>query len=185
MQQYYPLAGREITVRKAVPLVIRPAPDGARFSLRIDPDQIAGASEALGLSLPTEIGHLSGDAVRIAVCLGPDEWYLAAPLDAQPAIEHAFARLYAAAPHSLVDIGHRDVGIDIEGPDAVRVLQSAVAFDIEAMPVPSGRRTLFDKVQIILVREAEHRFRIEVWRSFVDHVWGLLRAAAREIELDI
>ncbi|PWJ86284.1 heterotetrameric sarcosine oxidase gamma subunit [Pseudaminobacter salicylatoxidans] len=185
MHEHHPLVGREIAIRKAMPLIVRVAADTARFSLRIDPAEIEKASKAFGLNLPAKIGETAISGEKRAICLGPDEWYLTAPLAEQEAVEQAFADLYATAVHSLVDIGHREVGIEIEGSDAVLALQSALAFDIEAMPVGSGCRTIFDKAQIVLLREAENRFRIEVWRSFADHVWGLLQAAGREIELDI
>jgi sarcosine oxidase subunit gamma len=84
-----------------------------------------------------------------------------------------------------VDLGHREVGIEIDGADAVLALQSAIPFDVEAIAIPSGCRTIFGKVQIVLVREAEHHFRVEVWRTFADRVWGVLQAASREIELSI
>jgi sarcosine oxidase subunit gamma len=185
MHEHHRLLGREIIVRKDLPLLIRAAADRARFSLRIDPAQIAAASKALGLKLPAKIGELAASGEKIALCLGPDEWYLIVPLAAQDAVERASADLYAEVPHGLVDIGHREVAIEIEGADAALALQSAVAFDVEAMPVGSGCRTVFDKAQIVLVRKAVDSFRIDVWRSFADHVWGLLRAAAREIELGI
>jgi sarcosine oxidase subunit gamma len=185
MHEHHPLLGREIIAGKATPLVIRPAADCARFSLRIDSTEIAGASKALGLQLPAKIGELAASGEKIAVCLGPDEWYLILPLAEQDAAERAFADLYAQVPHSLVDIGHREVAIEIEGADAALALQSAIPFDVEAMPAGSGCRTVFDKAQIVLVRKAVDRFRIEVWPSFADHVWGLVRAASREIELGI
>jgi len=119
------------------------------------------------------------------MCLGPDEWYIIVPLAAQDDVQHAFAALYAKVPHSLVDISHREVAIEIEGAGAALALRSAIPFDVDAMPVASGCRTVFDKAQIVFVREATDSFRIEVWRSFADHVWGILRAASREIELDI
>jgi sarcosine oxidase subunit gamma len=185
MHEQHPLLGREIAVRKAMPLAIRPQADTARFSLRIDPSHIAQASGALRLDLPAKIGGVAVSQDNSAVCLGPDEWYLKTSLAGQEAVETAFAALYATAPHSLVNVGHRDVGIEIEGADAALALQSAIPFDVEAMLVLSGCRTIFDKAQIVLVREAENRFRIEVWRSFADHVWGILRVASREIEFDI
>jgi len=185
LHQHHPLVGREIAVNTAVPLVIRPAADTARFSLRIDPAGLAKASEVFGLQLPAKIGDLSRSAEKRAVCLGPDEWYLTAPLTEQAAVEGAFAELYAKVIHSLVDVGHREVGIEIEGSDSVLALQSAVPFDVGSMPVGSGCRTIFDRAQIILLRETQHRFHIEVWRSFADHVWGILQAAGREIELGI
>ncbi|WP_428521516.1 hypothetical protein [Pseudorhodoplanes sp.] len=51
------------------------------------------------------------------------------------------------------------------------------------MPTDAACRTVFDGVQIVLIRHAADRFR--VWCSFADHVWGRLRAASREIELGI
>ena len=185
MYEYHPLSGREIAIQKPAPLTIRAAPDCARFSFRIDPAALGRASEAFGLALPAKIGDAVAADGKIAVCIGPDEWYLIAPSAAQQAVESAFAALYDTVPHSLVDIGHREVGIEIEGADAALALRSAIPFDIEAMPVNTGCRTIFDKAQIVLVRETEQRFRIEVWRSFASHVWGVLTAAGREIELEI
>jgi len=185
MHEHHPLLGREIVTRPATPLVIRAAADCTRFSLRIDPAAVASASEALGLKMPAKIGELASSGERIAMCLGPDEWYIIVPLAAQDDVQHAFAALYAKVPHSLVDISHREVAIEIEGAGAALALRSAIPFDVDAMPVASGCRTVFDKAQIVFVREATDSFRIEVWRSFADHVWGILRAASREIELDI
>jgi sarcosine oxidase subunit gamma len=185
LHEHHPLIGREIAMRHAAPLSIRVAADAARFSLRIDPAGIDGASKAFGLTLPARIGGLSLSGEKRAVCLGPDEWYLMAPLAEQDAVEAAFADLYPSATHSLVDISHREVGIEVEGAAAMLALRSAIAFDIEAMPVGTGCRTIFDRAQIVLLRETEQRFRIEVWRTFADHVWGLLEAAGREISLDI
>lgn len=183
--EHHPLAGRRIAVSKATPLSIRAAADCARFSLRLDAARIAEASKAFGLALPERIGEVTVTDGRLAVCLGPDEWHLLAPLAEQEEIERAFADLWVKVAHSLVNVGHRDVGIEVAGTAALLVLRSAIAFDIEAMPLGTGCRTVFDKAQIVLVREAEERFRIEVWRSFADHVWGILQAASREIELDI
>lgn len=185
LHEHHPLVGREIAVREAAPLSIRVAADCARFNLRLDPPHIDNASKAFGLRLPAKIGAVAVAGGRIAACLGPDEWYLTAPLAEQEAVEAAFADLYATAIHSLVDIGHREVGIEVEGRAALLALRSAIAFDIEAMPVGSGCRTIFDKAQIVLLREAEHRFRIEVWRTFADHVWGILQVASHEVALDI
>ncbi|PSJ58856.1 sarcosine oxidase subunit gamma [Pseudaminobacter soli (ex Li et al. 2025)] len=185
LHEFHSPVGREIAVGKAIPLRIRTVDDCARFSLRFDPARLAEASKAFGLALPAKIGDVAASSGRLAVQLGPDEWHLLAPLAEQGGVERAFAELYSATPHSLVDVSHREVGIEVEGTAALLALRSAIAFDIEAMPAGMGCRTIFDKAQIVLVRETEERFRIEVWRSFADHVWGILQATSREIELDI
>ena len=183
-QQQQP-AGSDKTASEAAGLSIRAAAEGARFSLRIDPAAASRAAESFGCTLPGRIGEVAVSNGRLAVRLGPDEWYLiAAPEDVE-AIEQVFAELYTECPHSLVDISHREVGIEVEGAAAALALRSAIAFDVEAMPAGAGCRTIFDKAQIILIREAENRFRIEVWRSFADHVRGILDVASREIALGI
>lgn len=184
MHNHHPLTGRAISAPQAR-VTIRPVEDCARFILRIDPQNLAAASKAWGANLPPAIGGLVSDSGRIATCIGPDEWYLVATLADQDAIESAFAVLYATNIHSLVDVGHREVGIAVEGPEAALALQSCIAFDVAAMPIGSGCRTIIDKAQIILLREEQDRFRVEVWHSFADHVWNLLAGICREIELGV
>lgn len=179
----HPLLGKTIPGDTASRLSIRAAEDVARFSLRIDPAAVQAAGAAFGTPLPTRIGGLVEAGGRSALQLGPDEWILLAPVAEGDGIVEAFAALQE--PHSLVDIGHREVGILVEGEAAALALRSAIAFDVEAMAVGSGCRTIFDKAQIVLIREDKNRFRIEVWRSFADHVWGLLHAVSREIALGI
>ena len=179
----HPPAVNEAPLDKATRLDLRAAEDAARFSLRIDPSAAATAATAFGAPLPTRIGQMATSGERLALQLGPDEWQLLAPLSEGDAIVEAFGRLQT--PHSLVDVGHREVGILVEGEAASLALRSAIAFDVEAMPVGTGCRTVFDKAQIILIRETENRFRIEVWRSFADHVWHILHAASREVALGI
>lgn len=184
MHTHHPLLGRALSGPRAR-VTLRPVEDCARFILRIDPQQLAAASRIWGADLPPTIGGLVSASGRLATCIGPDEWYLIAPLAEQDAIEGAFAELYTTTIHSLVDVGHREVGIAVEGPEAVQALQASIAFEIAAMPVGSGCRTLIDRAQIILLREGQDHFRIEVWNSFADHVWHLLFGICREIELGI
>ena len=184
MHNHHPLVGRALAGAQAR-ISIRPVEDCARFILRIAPQNLSAASTVWGAGLPPTIGGSVSGSGRIATCIGPDEWYLIAPLTEQDAIESAFAGLYTTTIHSLVDVGHREVGIAVEGPDAILALQSSIAFDIAAMPVGSGCRTIIDKAQIILLREGQDNFRVEVWHSFSDHVWNLLAGICREIELGV
>jgi sarcosine oxidase subunit gamma len=184
MQNHHPLVGRALSGAQTR-VTIRPVEDCARFLLRIDPQDLAAASNVWGTDLPPTIGGLVSGFGRMATCIGPDEWYLIAPLAEQDVIENAFAELYGTTIHSLVDVGHREVGIAVEGPDAALALQASIAFEIAAMPIGSGCRTIIDRAQIILLREGQDRFRIEVWNSFADHVWHLLAGVCQEIELGV
>ncbi|MBE7183281.1 MAG: sarcosine oxidase [Methylobacterium mesophilicum] len=166
-------------------LSVRLAPDRDRFSFRIDPALADAAGRALGLDLSGPIGTVSGRDERCALRLGPDEWFLLMPSETGGEGEKRLARALPDAAWSLVDVSHREVGIEVSGPAAALALRSFVAFDLDAMPANSGCRTIFDRAQIILFRETPDRFRIEVWQSFASHVWALLDAASREIALDI
>ena len=163
------------------PVRLARLPEGLCFSLRLDPADAGAASKAFGLELPTEIGGRSAAGDRSALCLGPDEWELLAPEGDGEAILAAFAAIYESTPHSLTEIGDRQIMIEVEGERAADLLSVGCPIDLDRFAPGSGRRTLFDSVQIVLYRDAEDRFRLSVWRSFLPHVWGLLTLANREL----
>jgi sarcosine oxidase, subunit gamma len=160
------------------------APEAARFSLRLRPAGLGAAGDAFGCALPPTIGGVSSAAGRMAICLGPDEWMLSAPLGEAADIEARFAAA-AIGPHSLVDVGHRELGIELRGPAATAALSAICALDLDAMPDGSATRTILDKAQGVLVKHAADHYRIEVWQSFAGHLWGLLAALSREVALDL
>jgi sarcosine oxidase, subunit gamma len=176
------LAGRR-PVDVAGRLSIGAAPDCARFSLRVGEDGREAAGRAFGLALPPRIGGLAQAGERWAACLGPDEWYLLAPEAETAAIEASFSALVVL--HSLVDVGHREVGIEIGGEAAGLALSAVSPLDLAAMPAGSATRTVLDRTQVVLVKHASDHYRIEVWQSFAGHVWDLLAASAHEIALDL
>jgi sarcosine oxidase subunit gamma len=143
-----------------------------RVSLRLaDP-------AAAGLALPTTVGAMTAEGGRTALCLGPDEWLIEAPEADSAAL---LATLDAIAqPHSAVEISDREITLALEGPAVLDLLATGCPRDLAAMPVGSGARTVFDTVQVVLVRDAETRFRLTVWRSFAPHVRALLDIAVRE-----
>jgi sarcosine oxidase subunit gamma len=165
-------------------LSVAVAEDCARFSLRVRPEGLAKAGEAFGCALPARIGGLAASGERLAICLGPDEWFLMAPADDARAIEERFAAGMGQA-YSLVEVSHREVGIEVRGPAATLALSSLCALDLEGMPSGSATRTILDRAQVVLIKQAPDHYRIEVWQSFAGHVWTLLEAVRREIALDI
>jgi sarcosine oxidase subunit gamma len=185
LMEHHPLSGTPIAIDGGASLAIRQAPDCARFNLRIAAEHAGEGGSALGLDLPTTIGGMAASSGKLALCLGPDEWLLMAPMDEGDDVVRRFDALYARIPHSLVDICHRETGIEIEGAAADLALASACPLDLSAMPAGTATRTIFDKAQIVLIKRGEASYRIEVWRSFAPHVWGLLEAASREIALAI
>ena len=162
---------------RAARVSVPPAP--GRLSLRARKPALPALGAALGLVLPERIGQrATGDGIE-AICLGPDEWTILAPADGVAGLIAAGAGV--DHPHSLVDISGREVTLLIEGPRAADLLTLACPRDIAAIPVGEGRRTVFDGTTVLLWRDDENRFRMDIWNSFADHQGQLLEAGAREL----
>ncbi|MBH0237424.1 sarcosine oxidase subunit gamma [Methylobrevis albus] len=157
-------------------------PPRTRFVFRGREAAITAAGPAFGVALPREACRFAEAGDRRVLWLGPDEWLLTAPEGAGAAIVADLAAALAGLPHSLVDVSHRSLGIAVSGAMAARVINNGCPLDLglEAFPVGMATRTVFGKAEIVLVRTAEMRFEIDVWRSFADYVWRFLEEARRE-----
>ena len=163
------------------PVAIAILPPVARFNLRVPPADSAAASEAFGVTLPERIGQGAHADGRSAWALGPDEWLLHAPEADASGIAAAFAAIRAETPHSLVDISDREISIAVEGARAEELLTAGCPIDLRRIASGDAKRTIFDTTQIVLLRDAPDRFRIEVWRSFAPHVEDLLHTVNAEL----
>jgi len=83
--------------------------------------------------------------------------------------------------HAWVDVGHRQAALWVRGTLAAAVLNAGCPLDLDFSAFPPGAcaRTLFGKSEIVLWRVEEDSFHVEIARSFVPYVVGLLVAAAR------
>lgn len=149
-----------------------------RLSLRARGD-LAPFEAALGLSLDGQIGSRSASDTLEAMRLGPDEWILHGSNGTAAAA--ALAGLYDSHPHSLVDVSGREVSFVIEGPGAAELLTLGCPRDIATILPGAGRRTAFDGVTVVLWRDGEASFRMDVWNSFAPHVLDLLATGCREL----
>lgn len=152
----------------------------ARLSLRARGD-LAPLNAALGLTLPTRIGDRADVDARQVICLGPDEWMIHAPESHAATIASACAAAYATLPHSLVDVSAREVTLVIDGPRAAELLALGCPRDMDSIPVGAGRRTAFDGVTVLLWRDGDNAFRMDVWNSFSGHVFDLLKTGCAEL----
>jgi len=159
-------------------------PPAARFILRGPPAAIVAAGAAFGVPLPDQACRAATEGRRAALWLGPDEWLLLAPEADGPALAVTLDRAMGVHPHSLVDVSHRQTGIEISGPRAEPILNAGCPLDLDPAGFPLGMctRTVLAKVEIVLWRTAPEIFHIEVWRSFSTYAWGLLAEAAREFK---
>jgi sarcosine oxidase, subunit gamma len=140
------------------------APPMARYSLRAR--QAQALETLLNVKVPSKIGATVGGIA----CLGPDEWLLRAEAGARIPMGEGL-------PIAVVDISERSVCLVIEGPRAAETLMSGCPLDLDSFAVGRATRTIFETVEIILIREAENRFHVEVWRSFASWLWTALTTA--------
>ncbi len=152
----------------------------ARFLFRGREAAIEAAAAAFGVALPRQACRSAEVGERAALWLGPDEWLLLAPEAEAPAIAAAFREV--TAPHSLVDVSHRNTALALSGSKVALVINAGCPLDLDLATFPVGMctRTLLNKAEIVLWRRAHDRFHLELWRSFAGYVHGFLTDAALE-----
>jgi len=169
-----PLARATLPAALDPNLAIRPAEAGARFSLRVR----KATGTVAGLPLDGPINSLAGDDARWIARLGPDEWLIGTSETEADALAAAVASDLAGTAHALVDVSHRNVGIDVSGAKSAILLNAGCPLDLGDTAFPSGSatRTLLGKAEIVLIRwpGATPRYRVECWRSFATYVHGFL-----------
>lgn len=170
-----PLAGAHggsATVR------LQPAAPANRISLRARAEDVAALSSALKLQLPTTLKTSAAEGTRTALWLGPDEWLVID--ESEGGLVEAAAA--SGALHSATDVSHRNTAILVSGPAAAVALNGGCPLDLslKAFPVGACARTLFGKIEVVLLRTGEESFRLECWRSFSDYAFGLLAEAAED-----
>ena len=161
---------------------LRPLPPSARFILRGAENAIRIASVAISIDIEQTACRASQGGTRAALWLGPDEYLLLAAAAEARAVALALQDALEREPHSLVDVSHRQTGLEIGGPRAEDILNSGCPLDLDltAFPVGMCTRTVLVKAEIVLWRTAADVFRLEVWRSFTDYVARYLAEVARE-----
>lgn len=141
------------------------APSMARYSLR--GRDTARLDAIIGRDLPDAIGDVKGGIAR----LGPDEFYALLPAgETLPSGEGEAV--------GIVDISSRAVGIIVEGPGAAQSVMTGCPLDLEQMKPGRATRTVYEAVEIVLFRESETRFHIDIWRSFAPWLWQALAGTA-------
>ena len=150
-------AGNGVTISLAPPM--------ARYSLRARQPQ--ALETVLGVKIPKKIGGVEGGIA----CLGPDEWLMRAALGATIPSGQGL-------PIAITDVSERSFCLIVDGPNAAKLLMSGCPQNLDRFTVGKASRTIYESVEIILIRESEDRFHVEVWRSFTPWLWTALTEAA-------
>lgn len=166
---------------------LAPLPPAARYILRGGPSVRVAAEKAAGVGIPAGACRALTHEGRAALWLGPDEWLLIAPEAQGAALAGSLTAALAGLPHSLVDVGHRQSGCELRGPQAATLLAAGCPLDLDASAFPVGMctRTVLAKAEVVLWRTAAEVLRIEVARSFVAYVSKFLAEAERASTQDL
>ena len=175
------LAGRALPDNARVRALA--APFATRFILRGGEDVAGPVGAAFGVEPPTRPLASTAEGPCAALWLGPDEWLLIAedePADLASRLEAALAGVF----HALVDVSHRQTGLEVAGPGAARLLAAGVPLDLDldGFPVGMATRTLLLKAEITLWRREAERFWLDVGRSFAPYVAAALSQSAADQE---
>ena len=141
------------------------APPMFRYSLRAR--TAATLETLLGATVPETIGT----CIDNVCCLGPDEWlYRSATLGPVSRGEGLAV--------SVTDVSDRSVCFVVEGARAAALLMTGCPLDLDRFAVGRATRTIYETVEVIVIRPHRDRFEVEVWRSFAPWLWTALTTAA-------
>ena len=175
------------SARQSPPLTlgsaVRLLPPASRFVLRGAGPVMAAAGAALGLNVSDIACRSAGNDRWAALWLGPDEQLVLAPVAAGEEVASRLRVALSALPHSLADVSHRQIAIEICGPQAQTLLSAGCPLDLHISSFPTGMctRTVLGKADIVLWRTSAAAFHVEVWRSFADYATRFLAEASREL----
>jgi sarcosine oxidase subunit gamma len=107
---------------------------------------------------------------------GPEEWLLVSKSEIPPSWREI------AGP-GAIEISHGYAGIECEGPRATLALSAGCPLDLHetAFPVGMATRTLLGKCEVLLWRQAEDRFHVEVPRSYLAAILAFFAETARHL----
>jgi sarcosine oxidase, subunit gamma len=160
--------------------VVRPRERALCFSFRGSEIARTKLGAAFGVVPNAEACRAAVAGERAALWLGPDEWLLLAPDGNAEGLNRALTEALGDAPHSLVDVSHRNTGFIIEGDGAADLLNEGCPLDLDptAFPIGACTRTVLAKSEIVLWRKAPAEFQLECWRSFAPYIRMFLSQAA-------
>ncbi len=156
----------------------------SRFVFRGDDATAEAVAAETGITLAQPINRASSGDGGTSLRVGPDEWLVLVNAPHTPEFLAATARVGSTHHYALVDVSHRNVGMDFKGAGVATELATACpqALELDRFAVDRCTRTVFAKAEIILWRRAEDRFHMEVWRSFVPYVLALLQFETTSVD---
>jgi sarcosine oxidase subunit gamma len=179
-----PLDGRPGTGADTAVMVEHP--HAGKIDLRGDAaDQafLDAVKHAVGAAPPADANTVATDGHNEILWLGPDEWLVVTPEDAQGAMEAALGEALAGRHVSVVDTTDARTTIRIHGAHAREVLMKGCPLDLHPRAFGPGRcaQSVIAKADVLIhQRDDAPTYDIYVLCSFSRYLWDWLVDAARE-----
>ena len=181
-------------VPQAVPdagVTLQERPHLAKVNLRGDAqDDVfrSNVGEAIGAALPTDRNTVVRSGDILVLWLGPDEWLILGPVDAETALADRIRSAVAGRHAAVVDVTDNSTMLQVTGPNAADVIAKACPIDLHARVFEENAvaQTYLAHVDVTIWRTAEcDGFCLLLRRSFADHLWRWLIDAGTEFGLGI
>jgi len=146
-----------------------------------DPAFSSAVHTVTGLALPVVANTASMGADRQMLWLGPDEWLLQCPIGQGAALEATLRQALAGQHFSVVNVGHGNTVLRVQGPGAADLLSRGCPLDFHASVFAAGQvaQSHISRANAtILCRQAGSDYELTVRRSFADYLFRWLCAAA-------
>jgi len=157
----------------------------SRLVLQCDAAGRVAAGEVWGVPFSEEPCRARVAGARATLWLGPDEHLMWQASRDLPFPLEELERALSPYPHSLVEVSHRQVALEISGAHAANILSGACPLDLDLreFPVNMCTRTVLAKADIVLWRTAPQVFHLEVWSSFARYAHDLLTEIGRDFPI--
>lgn len=180
-----------LTVSAGVPpedaaVVISERPFLGHLNLRGNPDDASftgAAIAALGLALPTEPNTVADEGEMLALWLGPDEWLVVSPVDAQTSLSDSLETALEGVHAAVTDVTGGQTVITLSGPRARDILAKGCPLDLHPSVFKPGdcAQTIVGKANVtIYCVDDSPSFELIVRRSFAEYMALWLHDAAVE-----
>ena len=168
-------------------VVISERPFVGHLNLRGDPENegfMSAATSVLGFDLPTVPNTVAAEGDLLALWLGPDEWHIVTPPDAQTSLLDSLEAAFDSIHSAITDITGGQTAITLTGPSARDVLAKGCPLDLHpAVFKPTHcAQTLLAKANVIIrcLDADSPSFELIVRRSFAEYTAGWLQDAGLE-----
>ncbi|HSK51741.1 MAG TPA: sarcosine oxidase subunit gamma family protein [Clostridia bacterium] len=166
---------------------LRELPFRAQLDLRLVPDDVEArtAVEAVVGALPIEPNTVQGGPDAAVLWLGPDEWLVVGPADAERTLEEQLLTALGGASSrvAIVDVSANRTTLELGGPRVRELLEFGCPLDLDPRAFGPGRcaQTLLARANVLVwhvTDEPEGTWRLLVRPSFAAYVAAWLADAA-------